>query len=107
MDINKVQRFIEQYDLLARSSKTLVALSGGADSVALLRILLSLGYACEAAHCNFGLRGKESDRDERFVRQLCDQLQVPLHVIHFDTAQVQPNNTFPSKWPPEITVRLV
>ena len=88
MDINKVQRFIEQYDLLARSSKTLVALSGGADSVALLRILLSLGYACEAAHCNFGLRGKESDRDERFVRQLCDQLQVPLHVIHFDTAQV-------------------
>ena len=58
MDINKVQRFIEQYDLLARSSKTLVALSGGADSVALLRILLSLGYACEAAHCNFGLRGK-------------------------------------------------
>ena len=88
MDINKVQRFIEQHDLLARSSKTLVALSGGADSVALLRILLSLGYACEAAHCNFGLRGKESDRDERFVRQLCDQLQVPLHVIHFDTAQV-------------------
>ena len=63
----------------------LVALSGGADSVALLRVLLQLGYACEAAHCNFHLRGEESVRDERFVRDLTERLGVPLHVTHFDT----------------------
>lgn len=63
----------------------MVGLSGGADSVALLRILLSLNYTCEAAHCNFRLRGEESNRDEEFVRRLCKDLQIPLHVIHFNT----------------------
>lgn len=63
----------------------LVALSGGADSVALLRMLLRVGYRCAAAHCNFHLRGEESDRDETFVRNLCHQLDVPLHVTHFET----------------------
>lgn len=62
--------------------KVLVALSGGADSVALLRVLLVLGYHCEAAHCNFHLRGEESDRDERFVNELCKGLGVALHVTH-------------------------
>ncbi len=63
----------------------MVALSGGADSVALLRVLLELGFRCEAAHCNFHLRGDESDRDEQFVHALCNELDVPLHVMHFDT----------------------
>ena len=47
--------------------RLVVALSGGADSVALLRALLELGYTCTAAHCNFHLRGEESMRDQRFV----------------------------------------
>lgn len=59
-----VNRFIEEKSLFFQKDKILVALSGGADSVALLRVLLALGYTCEAAHCNFHLRGKESDRDE-------------------------------------------
>ena len=80
-----VQRFIEEKDLFNLQDKVLVALSGGADSVALLRILLSLGYTCECAHCNFHLRGLESDRDENFVRQLCEEHSIPLHVTHFDT----------------------
>lgn len=63
----------------------LVALSGGADSVCLLRLLLRLGCRVEAAHCNFHLRGAESDRDERFVRDLCAAQGVKLHVISFDT----------------------
>ena len=67
------------------ADKILVALSGGADSVALLCLLQTLGYECEAAHCNFHLRGEESDRDETFVRQLCAKRQVPLHTVHFDT----------------------
>lgn len=85
MFARKVSQFIEEKHLFVRSDKVLVALSGGADSVALLRVLLQLGYACEAAHCNFHLRGEESVRDERFVRDLTERLGVPLHVTHFDT----------------------
>lgn len=81
-----VAGFIEKENLLAGNEKILVALSGGADSVALLRVLLQLGYACEAAHCNFHLRGEESVRDENFVRALCSQSSVILHTIDFDTA---------------------
>ncbi|WP_300704553.1 tRNA lysidine(34) synthetase TilS [Bacteroides sp.] len=85
MNMQKISQYIHQYNLFSSEDKILVALSGGADSVALLRLLLTLGYTCEAAHCNFHLRGAESDRDESFVRQLCKDLQVPLHIIHFDT----------------------
>ena len=69
--------------------RVLVALSGGADSVALLRALLAAGYRCHAAHCNFHLRGEESMRDERFVRDLCQRLDVPLSVKDFDVAAWQ------------------
>lgn len=63
----------------------LVALSGGADSVALLRAMVMLGYKVEAVHCNFHLRGEESDRDETFCKNLCAELNVELHLAHFDT----------------------
>lgn len=82
---NRVSQYIEKEKLLKPADNVLVALSGGADSVALLRLLLALGYTCEAAHCNFHLRAEESDRDEAFVRNLCRELNVPLHVKHFDT----------------------
>lgn len=82
---NRIQHAIEEKELFALNDKVLVALSGGADSVALLRVLTDLGYLCECAHCNFHLRGEESDRDEWFVRSLCQELQVPLHVKHFET----------------------
>lgn len=84
---HRISQFIDKERLFSLRDKVLVALSGGADSVALLRILLSLGYDCEAAHCNFHLRGEESNRDEGFVRELCRELEVPLHVIHFETEQ--------------------
>jgi len=81
----KVAQFIKTEQLFQKDDKLLVALSGGADSVALLRVLLQLGYEVEAAHCNFHLRGEESERDELFVTKLCKQLDTPLHIVHFDT----------------------
>lgn len=83
--IKKIQDFIRKNQLLRPDGKYLVALSGGADSVALLLTLHELGYQTEACHCNFHLRGEESDRDELFCVHLCQQLGIPLHRIHFDT----------------------
>lgn len=73
------------FTLIDRSRPVLVALSGGADSVALLHMLVTAGYQTVAAHCNFHLRGEESDSDEAFVHHLCRQLNVTLHVKQFDT----------------------
>lgn len=70
---------------LNKRERLIVALSGGADSVALLRWLHQEDYALLALHCNFHLRGAESDRDEAFVRHLCQELNIPLEVKAFDT----------------------
>ncbi|MCM1035192.1 MAG: tRNA lysidine(34) synthetase TilS [Paludibacter sp.] len=83
--LRRIQQYIKHHDLLSPTDKVLVALSGGADSVALLDILLRAGYTCVAVHCNFHLRGEESDRDEVFVQHLCQQLDTPLLIKHFDT----------------------
>ena len=82
---SKVEPYIRAYHLLDAGQSYIVGLSGGADSVALLLLLHDAGYRIEAAHCNFHLRGSESDRDERFCRSLCEQHGIPLHLAHFDT----------------------
>lgn len=69
-----------------------VALSGGADSVSLLRALIEsadlLGITVCACHLNHGLRGEESDRDEQFCKSLCENLQIPIYTKRVDvTAQ--------------------
>lgn len=83
--LNKVKDFILHHCLLTKEDHHIVALSGGADSVALLLILKNLGYNVSAAHCNFKLRGEESDRDEAFCKSLCEREGIILHLIHFDT----------------------
>lgn len=83
--IEKVSEYIERHGLLPVGGRVIVALSGGADSVALLHVLRGLGYTCKAIHCNFHLRGEESMRDEDFVRRLCKRTATPLEVVDFDT----------------------
>ena len=82
---SKVDAYINKYKLLNTNDLYLVALSGGADSVVLLSLLKEHGFNVHAAHCNFRLRGAESDRDEAFCVDLCRQLGVELHRVHFDT----------------------
>lgn len=83
----RVRAFACAHNLLVSGKKYIVALSGGADSVSLLLVLKSLGHDIEAAHCNFKLRGEESQRDEDFCISLCSGLNVTLHRIHFDTRE--------------------
>ena len=82
---SKVSAYVKKHNLLDSNELYIVALSGGADSVALLLLLHEHGYRVHAAHCNFHLRGDESDRDEAFCVELCEHLGVELHRVHFDT----------------------
>ncbi len=80
-----VRSFIESQELFKPTDKLLVALSGGADSVAMLLCLNRLGYPLMAAHCNFHLRGEESERDMDFCIKLCHRLNIQLHINEFET----------------------
>lgn len=80
---------IERQGLLRRGSPVIVALSGGADSVALLSVLTSLGYECIAAHCNFHLRGAESIRDMRHAESVARQLGVNIYIKEFNVGERQ------------------
>lgn len=82
--LKQVADTIARYGMLEPGGEVLVALSGGADSVALLRVLLALGYRARAFHLNHCLRGDEAERDEDFVRTLCASLGVPLAVRRAD-----------------------
>ena len=79
-----VDTYIRVNGLLRQDAPVIVALSGGADSVALLAVLTSLGYRCVAAHCNFHLRGDESQRDMHHAQAVADALDVDLCIKNFD-----------------------
>lgn len=83
--LQKVQRYIDENDLMPVNATVIVGLSGGRDSMALLSVLTGLGYNCIAAHCNFHLRGEESDRDEKFVTDYCAGQNIKLVKVSFDT----------------------
>ena len=86
--IEKVRTYIDREIGLDSNALILIALSGGADSTALLLVMKELGYTLQALHCNFHLRGDESDRDQHFVEELCKEQNVPLSVRHFQTEEV-------------------
>ncbi len=82
--LNKLERFLREREMVRPGDTVIAAVSGGADSVALVFALYllqtKLGITLEAAHFNHNLRGAESERDETFVRLLCDRYDIPLHV---------------------------
>lgn len=76
---------IEQQNLFQKNDFLLLAVSGGADSVALCELCFQAGFHFEIAHCNFQLRGEESERDEKFVHQLGEKYWTKVHSKKFDT----------------------
>jgi tRNA(Ile)-lysidine synthase len=83
----RLLKYIKEKKLFKNEEKLLVAVSGGADSVALCYFLSEIGTPFLIAHCNFKLRGVESDEDEQFVRQLAHQLGKEVVVKSFETLQ--------------------
>ncbi len=83
--IEKLKRFISDKNLLARHDRVLVAVSGGMDSMALLHLLKQLEMEVFVAHCNFQLRGEDSNQDEEFVKIHCEKINVPFFCKRFET----------------------
>ncbi|MCM1348920.1 MAG: tRNA lysidine(34) synthetase TilS [Firmicutes bacterium] len=82
--LQKAAALIKQHQLLRPADKVIVGLSGGADSTALLVALNALGYDCIAAHCNYHLRGSESNRDQEHSASLAASVGVPFRVEQFN-----------------------
>ncbi|MGF6930032.1 tRNA(Ile)-lysidine synthase [Chitinophaga sp. W2I13] len=77
--------YISGRQLFDPAQKVLLAVSGGVDSIVMAWLFKNAGYRAGIAHCNFQLRGEESERDEAFVRNMAATLELPLHVVKFDT----------------------
>lgn len=90
--LQQFQSHIRTNQLFQKNDLLLIAVSGGSDSVALCELCHQSGYHFEMAHCNFQLRGEESERDEQFVRQLSGKYKVRLHTIRFDTKEYAEKN---------------
>ena len=91
-----LSRFLQELQILAGvdalSKSYLVAVSGGADSVVAATLFHEAGLRFAVAHCNFHLRGSDSDRDMHFVKELAAKWQVPFLVCEFDTLSLQKNS---------------
>ena len=81
-------KYISSNNLFFQKDKLLLAVSGGIDSVVLCELSKQAGYEFGIAHCNFQLRGEDSERDEKFVGELATKYGVDFHVIKFDTKEV-------------------
>lgn len=84
--------FVREHQLANDQDKILVGVSGGIDSMVLLHLLVHAGFSVGVAHCNFSLRGSESDADEQFVRYHCLMNGIPVHTIKFDTTEYAKEN---------------
>ncbi|RDK87004.1 tRNA lysidine(34) synthetase TilS [Marinirhabdus gelatinilytica] len=83
--LSEFKKELSQHFSYLKGAKLLIACSGGLDSVVLTQLLFKLKYNIAIAHCNFSLRGKESDEDALFTENLAESLQIPFHSEIFDT----------------------
>jgi tRNA(Ile)-lysidine synthase len=90
--LRQFQQYIKDENLFQPKDKLLLAVSGGVDSVVLCKLCKQAGYDFVIAHCNFQLRGDESDRDEQFVKELAKKYNTEVLVKKFDTEKYAAGN---------------
>ena len=90
--LQRYQQFIKEQNLFSPKDKLILAVSGGIDSVVLCELCKQTGYDFIIAHCNFQLRGEESERDEKFVKDLAEKYKVETKVKEFDTEKFAEEN---------------
>lgn len=90
--VEKLKAYIKQRNLFQPKDKLLLAVSGGVDSVVLCELCKQAGYHFTIAHCNFQLRGAESERDENFVNELGEKYNVEVLIKKFDTNKYAAEN---------------
>jgi tRNA(Ile)-lysidine synthase len=83
--INEFKKFIAENNIISPAKKILLAVSGGIDSMVMADLFLKSGYEIGIAHCNFLLRGKESDKDEELVRKYSEKHNLPFFTVRFET----------------------
>lgn len=83
--VNRFIQYVKEYNLFENNQTILLAVSGGIDSMILCDLFLKSNFKFAIAHCNFHLRGEESNRDERFVREYAQKNNIKIHVKDFDT----------------------
>jgi tRNA(Ile)-lysidine synthase len=84
---SRFEQYVNENNMFSKDDKVLLAVSGGADSVSMAYLFYKAGIETAIAHCNFRLRGEESDGDEIFVREFAGQLEMPFYVMHFNTEE--------------------
>jgi tRNA(Ile)-lysidine synthase len=90
--LQRFTNYIQQQSLFQKKDHLILAVSGGADSVALCELCFQAGFDFEIAHCNFLLRGEESERDEKFVLQLAEKYDKNISVKKFETKKYAEEN---------------
>jgi len=79
--------FVKKNTLFTENDSILLGVSGGIDSMTMLHLFLKSGFRFAVAHCNFSLRGEESDGDQLLVEHTCEEFGIKLHLVHFETQQ--------------------
>lgn len=90
--LEKIRRYVEKWHMIERGDKIVVGVSGGADSICLLFVLLKLQrellFELLCVHVNHGLRGADADADEEYVKRFCEKYQIPCVVYHENVAWI-------------------
>ena len=85
--LSQLHEFIAEKQLIKHGDRILLAVSGGIDSMVMAHLFMHLPYETGIAHCNFTLRGEESDGDEKLVQQFSEENNIPFHLVRFQTKE--------------------